>query len=85
MFWKRSNNKKTPGPGKDGLQKGMIKWLEENKSDELLTDFELAMKKIGIQVIYNLPLHPEFNPIELAWAYIKNCCAKCYFWSNFNP
>ena len=66
VFWNSSNRKNSPGPGKKGLQKGIIAWLEKNNPDLLLTDFELAMKEIGVKVLYNLHMHPEFNPIELA-------------------
>lgn len=82
-FWNAPNAKsKPPGPGRDGLQEGLIEWLKEFKPDELKTDFEREMEKIAIKVFFNLPMHPEMNPIELNWALWKQCIAKCFFWNR---
>lgn len=74
--------KKNPGPGLKGLQKGLIDWLEKNDPDALKTDFEKEMEKHGFKVIFNLPMHPEFNPIELNWALWKWCVRTCFFWNR---
>lgn len=84
VFWNHPGRKVKPGPGKKILQQALIQYFETHEEfrNELKTDFEIEMEKIGFKVIYNLPLHPEFNPIEMCWGCLKNCVAKCFFYGR---
>jgi len=70
---------------REDLRKAMIGWFSKKKGKYLkylLNDFEFAAQKKGYIPLWNLPQHPDFNPIELAWAMVKYVVRKCFFFGN---
>ncbi len=54
------------------LQAAALAWLAQHKPDRLMNDVEYLLASAGnVRVIWNAPVYPDGNPIEMVWSRAK--------------
>lgn len=59
----------------DEKKKKLLKRAKVFK-DDIKTEIQMITEAAGHQLLYLPPYHPEVNPIELAWSYVKRNVAE---------
>ena len=75
-FGKRVTKLPPNYPTRNELNSFIKKWVRENKPDILKNALVKTLEKNDGIVMYTPPYCPDFQPIELVWAYVKNLVAK---------
>ena len=70
--------KGTGGPSGELLRKACDAYIEQHHPELRLTRVMLRFKELGWEIIWTVPYWSKSQPIELAWAIIKNYVARMY-------
>ena len=74
-----NGTKGSGGPNGDLLRKTADAWIEKHHPHLRKTEVMKRFDELGWEIIFTVPYWAKSQPIELAWAYIKNYVARMYF------
>ena len=73
-----NGNKGTGGPPGDMLRQACDEYIQRHHPELRLTRVMLRFAELGWNIIWTVPYWAKSQPIELAWALIKNYVARMY-------